>query len=61
MSNICYYLALFLIILIFLSLFNILKTPSKKDLLIGMDRKIQSVGNYFKPSYYPYKTNFKTI
>ena len=61
MSNICYYLGLFLIILIILSLFNIIKInkPKKKDndVLVFPNRKIYNVGSYYRPSYYPYKTH----
>ena len=61
MNEVSYYLALFLIILIILSLFNILKVtiPYKKttDILIFPNRKVYNVGSNYRPSYYPYKTN----
>ena len=61
MINTYYYLALFLIFLIILSLFNIIRVniPNKntKEILFFPNRKIYSVGNNYRPSYYPYKTS----
>lgn len=60
MNSLYYYLALFLILLIVLSLFKIIRVekPSVKnnEIIISSNRKIyNSMGNIYKPCYYPYK------
>jgi hypothetical protein len=60
MNSLYYYLALFSIFLIILSLFKIISVekPSVKnnEIIISSNRKIyNSMGNIYKPCYYPYK------
>jgi len=66
MDNSSFYLALFLSILIILSLFKIIKVEKPKikpnELIISSNRKVyNSMGNIYKPCYYPYKNNKEMI